>query len=142
MLRLSINRIKRNPNKINITLGDERGKTIMTQSIFEESGEKISDTAHKASRAASAVADAVEDGVGAARRAAKQGCYAAEELFDDTKRQVQRHPVETVVATFAAGIAAGTAISWMLRKKHSCCKADGRENGQESCCSSQNGSRS
>jgi ElaB/YqjD/DUF883 family membrane-anchored ribosome-binding protein len=102
----------------------------MTQSIFEEAGEKVSETAHKASRAASAVADAVEDGVGAARRAAKQGCYAAEELYYDTKRQVQRYPVETVVATFAAGIAVGTALSWMLRKRHLCCEADVREDVQ------------
>jgi hypothetical protein len=30
---------------------------------------------------------------------------------------VQRHPVETVVATFAAGIAAGAAITWMMRRR-------------------------
>jgi ElaB/YqjD/DUF883 family membrane-anchored ribosome-binding protein len=105
----------------------------MTQSMFEQTGEQISDTAHKASRVASAVADALEDGVGAARRATKQGYYAAAELFDDTKRRVQRHPVETVVATFAAGIAAGTAVSWMMRRKQLCCKADAREKAQESC---------
>lgn len=104
----------------------------MTQSMFEQTGEQIADTAHKASRAASAVADAVEDGVGAARRAAKQGCYAAAEIFDDTKRRVQRHPIETVMATFAAGIAAGTAISWMIRRRHLCCKVDEREKIQSS----------
>jgi ElaB/YqjD/DUF883 family membrane-anchored ribosome-binding protein len=90
----------------------------MAQSMFEQAGEQFSDTAHKASRAASAVKDALEDGVGAARRAAKQGRYAAAELIDDTKRRVQRHPVEAVVATFAAGIAAGTAISWMVGRRH------------------------
>jgi ElaB/YqjD/DUF883 family membrane-anchored ribosome-binding protein len=99
----------------------------MMQSMFERTGEQIADTAHKTSRAASAVADALEDGVGTARRAAKQGCYAAAELFDDTKRRVQRHPVETVVATFAAGIAAGTAIGWMMRRGRLCNKADARE---------------
>ena len=101
----------------------------MAQSMFEQAGEQFSDTAHKASRAASAVKDALEDGVGAARRAAKQGRYAAAELIDDTKRRVQRHPVEAVVATFAAGIAVGTAIGWMLRKSNPCCKADAREKG-------------
>ena len=110
----------------------------MTHSMFEQTGEQIADTAHKASRAASAVADALEDGVGAARRAAKQGCYAAAEIFDDTKRRVQRHPVETVLANFAAGIAAGTAISWMVRRRQLCCKADARENVQSSCPSSLN----
>jgi ElaB/YqjD/DUF883 family membrane-anchored ribosome-binding protein len=122
--------------RINIKLGDEKGKEIMTESMFEQTSEHIADAAHKASRAASSVADALEDGVGAARRAAKQGCYAAAEIYDDTKRRVQRHPIETVVATFAVGIAAGTAISWIMRRKHLCCKAEAREKAHESCCSS------
>jgi ElaB/YqjD/DUF883 family membrane-anchored ribosome-binding protein len=105
----------------------------MTESIFEQAGEKIADTAHKASRAASAAAEALEDGVGAARRAAKHGCYAAAELLYDTKRQVQRHPIETVVVTFAAGIAAGAALSWMVRRGLLCCKADALKQVQESC---------
>jgi ABC-type transporter Mla subunit MlaD len=107
----------------------------MKQSMFEQTGEQIADTAYKASRAASAVADALEDGVGAARRAAKQGFYAGAELLDDTRRRVQRHPIETVVATFAAGIAAGTAISWMVGRRHprNMTEAHGKA---QSCCGS------
>jgi ElaB/YqjD/DUF883 family membrane-anchored ribosome-binding protein len=89
----------------------------MTQSTWEHTGEQIADTAHKASRAASAVADALEDGVGAARRAAKQSGDAAAELFDDTKRQLRLHPVESVAVTFAAGIAAGVALGWVMRRR-------------------------
>lgn len=110
-----------------MTFGNEKGQETMVQSVFEQVGEGITDTMHKASRAASAAAEAIEDGVGAARRAAKHGGYAAAELFDDAKRRVQRNPIETVVATFAAGIAAGTAISWMIRRKRSCNCADTRE---------------
>jgi len=99
----------------------------MTESKFEQTREQLADSAHRASRAASAVVDAVEDGVEAARHTAQQGCCAAAELFYDSKRRVQRHPIETVVATFAVGIAAGTAISWMMRRKHLCCKANARE---------------
>jgi hypothetical protein len=110
----------------------------MTQTRFEQTSEQIADTAHEASRAASAVADAIEDGVGTARRAAKKGCYAAAEMFDDTKRRVQRHPIEAVVATFAACIAAGTAISWMMKRRQLCCKKEAREKAQESCCSPRN----
>jgi ElaB/YqjD/DUF883 family membrane-anchored ribosome-binding protein len=108
----------------------------MAQSVLEQMGVQIDETARKASRAASAVADALEDGGGAARRVAKQGSHAATELIDDTRRRVQRHPLETVAATFAAGIAAGTAISWILRRKRQCCKAEAREKAHESCCSS------
>ncbi len=110
----------------------------MTQPMSEQAGEQIADTAHKVSRAASAAADAVEDGVRAARRAAKQGCYAAAEMFDDTKRRVQKHPVEAVVATFVAGIMAGTAISWMARQRHLCCKANAHEKAQSCCPSAHN----
>ena len=89
----------------------------MAQSVLEQTGEQIAETARKTSRAASAVADALEDGVGAARRVAKQGGDAAEELLDDTKKRLQRHPAETIVATFAAGIVAGLGIGWVMRRR-------------------------
>ena len=91
----------------------------MTQTTFEQASEQIGDTIHRASRAASSAAEAIEDGVEAARRAVKQGGYAATELYGDARRRVQQNPTEAVVATFAAGIAAGAAISWMLKRKRS-----------------------
>jgi ElaB/YqjD/DUF883 family membrane-anchored ribosome-binding protein len=89
----------------------------MAQSVLKQVGEQIDETARKASRAASAVADALEDGVGAARRTAKHGAYAATEFLDDTKKRVRLHPIETVVATFAAGIAAGAVIGLTMRRR-------------------------
>ena len=89
----------------------------MAQSVLEQTGEQIAETARKTSRAASAVADALEDGVGAARRVAKQGGDAAEELFDDTVKRLQRHPIETVVVTFTIGVAAGVVIGWMMKRR-------------------------
>jgi ElaB/YqjD/DUF883 family membrane-anchored ribosome-binding protein len=89
----------------------------MSQSVLEQMGEQFDETARKTSRAASAVADALEDGVGAARRAAKQGSRAATELFVDTRKRVQRYPVESVAATFAVGIAAGAAFGWMMGRR-------------------------
>jgi ElaB/YqjD/DUF883 family membrane-anchored ribosome-binding protein len=89
----------------------------MTQSVLERTGEQIAETARKASRATSAVADAFEDGVDAARRAAKQGGDAAEEFMDDTTKRLQRHPIETVAATFAIGVAAGILIGWMVKRR-------------------------
>jgi hypothetical protein len=89
----------------------------MAQSVSERTGEQIAETARKASHAASAVADAFGDGVGAARRVAKQGGDAAEELLDDTVKRLQRHPIETIVVTFAGGVAAGMAIGWMIKRR-------------------------
>jgi ElaB/YqjD/DUF883 family membrane-anchored ribosome-binding protein len=89
----------------------------MLQSVLERTGDQVAETARKASRAASAVADALEDGVGAARRVAKQGGDAAEEFIDDTTRRLQRHPVETIVTTFAVGIGLGVLIGWMIKRR-------------------------
>jgi len=89
----------------------------MAQTVFEKVGEQIDETAHKASRAASAVADAFEDGVTTARRVAKRSRHVVTDAFDDTKRRVQRNPIEAVAATFAAGVATGAVISWVLRRK-------------------------
>jgi ElaB/YqjD/DUF883 family membrane-anchored ribosome-binding protein len=89
----------------------------MTQSVLEQTGEQITETARKASRATSAVAGAFEDSVEAARRAAKQGGDAAEEFLDDTTKRLQRHPIETVAATFAIGVAAGILIGWMVKRR-------------------------
>ncbi len=88
----------------------------MEQSVFEHVGQQIDDSTHKATRAASAVADALEDSVLAARRAARDGADAAAELLYNTKRRFVRHPLETAAVTFAAGIAAGTVIGWMMKR--------------------------
>ena len=88
----------------------------MEQPVFEHMGQQIDDTAHKATRAASAVSDALEDGVIAARRMARDGTDAATELLYNARRRCERHPFETVAITFAVGIAAGTAIGWMLKR--------------------------
>jgi ElaB/YqjD/DUF883 family membrane-anchored ribosome-binding protein len=89
----------------------------MTQSVLERTGDQIAETARKTSRMASAVADAIEDGVGAARRVAKKGGDAAEEMFDDTTKRLQRHPIETIAVTFAVGVATGAVIGWMAKRR-------------------------
>ena len=89
----------------------------MTQSVLEQVGVQIDETARKTSRAASVLADALEDGGGAARRVTKQGSHAAAELLAETRKRVQRHPIETVAAVFAAGIMAGSAIRWMMKRR-------------------------
>jgi ElaB/YqjD/DUF883 family membrane-anchored ribosome-binding protein len=90
---------------------------VMSQSVLERTAEQVADSARQASRASSAVADAIEDGVGVVRRAAKQGGDAAEEFLNDTTQRIQRHPVLTVAATFAVGLAAGTVIGWTMKRR-------------------------
>lgn len=89
----------------------------MRQSILERTGECISLSADKASRATSAVADAVEDGVGKAKRAVRQGRDAAEDILDGAARRIQRHPLKAAVATFAVALGAGVLIGVLLKRK-------------------------
>jgi ElaB/YqjD/DUF883 family membrane-anchored ribosome-binding protein len=89
----------------------------MEQSVFEHVGQQMDDTTRKANRAASAVADALEDSVLAARRAARDGADAATEILYDTKKRLQRYPFESAAVTFAAGIAAGAVIGWIMKPK-------------------------
>jgi ElaB/YqjD/DUF883 family membrane-anchored ribosome-binding protein len=88
----------------------------MPQSVLERTGELIAESAGKASRTTSAVADAIEDGIGKAKRAAREGRNAAEELLNDTTQHIKRHPVQAVVATFAVGLSAGILIGWLTRR--------------------------
>jgi ElaB/YqjD/DUF883 family membrane-anchored ribosome-binding protein len=105
--------------RITIELRDEKGQESMAQSVLEQVGVQIDETARKAPRAASVLADALEDGGGAARRVTKHGSHAAAELLAETRKRVQRHPIETVAAVFAAGMAAGALIRWMLQRRQS-----------------------
>jgi ElaB/YqjD/DUF883 family membrane-anchored ribosome-binding protein len=89
----------------------------MSQSVLKQMSEQIDETSHKAYRAASAVADALQDGVETVRCAAKHGEHVATELFYDTKMRVRRHPVESVLATFVVGLAAGALIVHRITRK-------------------------
>ena len=71
---------------ITIELRDEKGQESMAQSVLEQMGVQIDETARKASRAASAVADALEEGGETARRVTKEGSHAAAELLADTTK--------------------------------------------------------
>jgi hypothetical protein len=91
----------------------------MTESAFEEMNEQIDEAAQMASRAAHGVADALEDGVNTAKSMARRGRHNATEFLDDARRHVKRRPIGTIAAIFAAGVAAGAAIGWMIRRRDS-----------------------
>jgi hypothetical protein len=113
------------PGKGAVELRDEGDEDMMAQSVAEWTGDQVAEAARQASRAATALADALEESLGATRRIAKQGGDTAEELMDDTIKRLQRHPVETVVATFSIGVATGIAIGvatgisvgWMMKRR-------------------------
>jgi F0F1-type ATP synthase assembly protein I len=87
----------------------------MEQSVFEHAGQQIDDTTHKATRAASAVAAALQDSISAARR--EMAPTPLRNFFTTQRGACRRHSLETVAVTFAAGIAVGATIGWIMRRK-------------------------
>jgi ElaB/YqjD/DUF883 family membrane-anchored ribosome-binding protein len=47
----------------------------------------------------------------------KESGDAAEELFDDTTKRLQRHPIETITVTLAVGISIGIVIGWLAKRR-------------------------
>ena len=89
----------------------------MSDTVIGRAGEQMAETARTASRLTSAMAEAVEEGLGAAKRVAKQAGDVAEELFDDTTKRLQRHPVETVVGSMVVGLSLGIVVGWLIARK-------------------------
>jgi ElaB/YqjD/DUF883 family membrane-anchored ribosome-binding protein len=89
----------------------------MTENILEKADAQVAETIRKLSRATSAMAEAIDEGVGAIKLAVKRSGDLAEEMMDDTTQRVKRHPVETIVTTFAVGIIVGGFIGWMVSRK-------------------------
>ncbi len=89
----------------------------MAEGILEKADAQVAESIKKLSRAASSMAEAIDDGVGVIKLAVKRSGDLAEEIMDDTTQRVRRHPVETMVATFAAGLVTGVFIGWMVSRK-------------------------
>ncbi|HLG17879.1 MAG TPA: hypothetical protein VJH03_25785 [Blastocatellia bacterium] len=83
-------------------------------------GARIAQFGHEASRVKSAVSasitDAVEDGAAAARRAVRRGAHAAEDLLDEAAHRVKRSPLRSVAIAFGAGALIGWVITRLIRK--------------------------
>lgn len=89
----------------------------MAENILEKADAQVSESIRKLSRATSAMAEAIDEGVAVIERAVKRSGDVAEELVEDATQRVKRHPVETMAATFALGIAVGGLIGWMVSRR-------------------------
>ncbi len=89
----------------------------MSKSVLEKAEERIVDPMHRVSRATTAVAEAIEDGIHAVKRVGKTSSDVAEELIEDAKERVKRHPTGTIVAAFAVGFAFGGLLDALIRRK-------------------------
>jgi len=65
------------------------------------------------SKIRSIVTDAVEVGVRSASQAIKHGRYAAEDAIEEAKHTVKQRPLQAMGTVFAAGVLAGTFLTWI-----------------------------
>lgn len=65
------------------------------------------------SKIRSMVTDAVDDGVRSANQAIRRGRYAAEDAIEEAKHTVKQRPFQAMGTAFAAGVLAGTVLSWI-----------------------------
>lgn len=92
-------------------------------------GAKVAHAGFEAERFKDKVSHAVEDTVTAAKRAAKQGRYAVEDLVDEATYSVKRHPLQSVGLTFGIAFALGAMCGLALARTKligdRCCAKEG-----------------
>jgi ElaB/YqjD/DUF883 family membrane-anchored ribosome-binding protein len=89
----------------------------MATDFMEKSSASVDDVLREVTRIKAIVKDAVEDGVDSALRAIEQGRDAAENAMVDARRAIKRNPLQAAGIIFAAGIIAGTLLTWMTSSR-------------------------
>ncbi len=89
----------------------------MTKAILDRVEETDVRPMHRVAHAGTMMAEAIEDGIHAVKRVGKNTSDAAEELVEDTKERIKRHPTGTVVAAFLGGFIVGGFIDCLIRRK-------------------------
>jgi ElaB/YqjD/DUF883 family membrane-anchored ribosome-binding protein len=82
-------------------------------SLLGKARERLTEVGDEVSRLKTEASQAVEDQVVAARRLAKRGRYAAEDLIDDAAHRIKRDPLRSVAIGLAIGFALGILTGWM-----------------------------
>jgi ElaB/YqjD/DUF883 family membrane-anchored ribosome-binding protein len=76
-------------------------------------GERVVELGAEASRLKVKASHAVDDAMLEARRLAKRGRYAAEDLVDETAYRIKRDPLRSVAITLAVGLGVGALAGFL-----------------------------
>ncbi|HEY6367093.1 MAG TPA: hypothetical protein VI585_20110 [Candidatus Binatia bacterium] len=82
-------------------------------------GERLAEVRGEASRLKTAASHAVEDTVTEAKRFARRGRYAAEDLMEDAAHRVKHDPLRSVAFGFALGLSIGALVVWVATREAS-----------------------
>jgi len=91
----------------------------MVEGLFRKTvatGAQVANMGVEAARVRERIEHAVDDKVVAARRAAKRGRYAAEDLLDEATHCIKKNPVSAVAASFWAGFGLGAIAVWLCSR--------------------------
>ncbi len=81
----------------------------MTTNLMDKTAEQIIDSTKKV--------EIPKGHFGTAREFVKESEEFADELYETSARQIQRHPAESVTMVFAIGFGLGMVTSWLLRRR-------------------------
>jgi ElaB/YqjD/DUF883 family membrane-anchored ribosome-binding protein len=76
-------------------------------------GERLVALRGEAARLKTAASHAVEDAATEAKRFARRGRYATEDLMEDAAHRVKRDPLRSVALGFAIGLSIGALAVWV-----------------------------
>ena len=82
-------------------------------SLLGKARERLMEIGGEVSRLKTEASEAVEDRVVAARRLARRGRYAAEDLIDDAAHRVKRDPLRAVAIGLVVGFGVGALAVWL-----------------------------
>jgi ElaB/YqjD/DUF883 family membrane-anchored ribosome-binding protein len=98
------------------TIKTSDGKTAFPLEIGLGISERAARLREGAEELKERAGDMLEDAVLEAKRMAKKGRYAAEDLIDDTEYRIKRAPFRSVGMTFAAGVGLGVFAGWLFAR--------------------------
>jgi len=81
-------------------------------------GADVSQAAVEAVRLKKVTSEAFDGGLHMARRLAKRGRHAAEDMLDDAAHRIKREPLRSVSTCFAVGIGVGVLSGWLMTRNH------------------------
>jgi ElaB/YqjD/DUF883 family membrane-anchored ribosome-binding protein len=76
-------------------------------------GGRVVEVGAEAARLKVQASHAVEDAKASARRLAKRGRYAADDLVDETAYRIKRDPFRSVAIVLAVGLGVGALAGWL-----------------------------
>jgi ElaB/YqjD/DUF883 family membrane-anchored ribosome-binding protein len=79
-------------------------------------GERLMEVGDEVSRLKTEASQAVEDGMIAARRLARRGRAATEDLIDDATYRIKHEPLRSVAMGLAIGFGLGALIVWLATR--------------------------